>query len=131
VHEPIELLVVDPQPALRGALRAALELEDVHADRRGGRRPGCCCSGRPDGRIAVALVDSRLAELQSPFALEALRALARRVPVVVMGMGDPALYAASYVAAGASGYWAKDGDLTALVGLLRAARRSAPGRLAV
>jgi hypothetical protein len=38
-----------------------------------------------------------------------------------MGMGDPALYAASYIAAGASGYWAKDGDLTALVGLLRAA----------
>ena len=38
-----------------------------------------------------------------------------------MGMGDPALYAVAYVAAGASGYWAKDGDLTALVGLLRAA----------
>jgi hypothetical protein len=36
-------------------------------------------------------------------------------------MGDPALYAAAYVGAGASGYWAKDGDLTALVGLLRAA----------
>jgi len=67
----------------------------------------------------VALVDSRLAGLQSPLGLDALRALARRVAVVVMGMGDPALYAAAYVAAGASGYWAKDGDLTALVGLLR------------
>jgi DNA-binding NarL/FixJ family response regulator len=67
----------------------------------------------------VALVDCRLAELL--LAVDALKALARRVPVVVMGTGDPALYAASYVAAGASGYWAKDGDLPAVVGLLRAA----------
>jgi hypothetical protein len=69
--------------------------------------------------VTVAFVHSRLAEL--PLAVDALRALARRVPVVVMGTGDPTLYAAPYVAAGASGYWAKDGDLPALVGRLRAA----------
>jgi DNA-binding NarL/FixJ family response regulator len=72
-----------------------------------------------EARITLALVDSRLAGLQSPLALDGLRALARRVAVVIIGMGDPALYAASYVAAGASGYWAKDGDLTALMALLR------------
>ena len=51
-----------------------------------------------DSRIAVALLDSRLAGLQSPLALDALRALARRVRLVVMGTGDPELYAASYAA---------------------------------
>ena len=126
MHEPIELLVVDPQPALRGALRAALELEDGMWVAGEAGDMAAAFRVAADGRIAVALVDSRLAGLQSPLALDALRALAHRVPVVLMGMGDPALYAASYVAAGASGYWPKDGELTALVGLLRAARRSAP-----
>ncbi len=121
MHEPIELLVVDARPAMRGALRAALELED--GIRFAGEAGDMLAALRvaADARITVAIVDSRLAGLQVPLALDGLRALARRAPVVVMGMGDPALYAASYVAAGASGYWAKDGDLTALVGLLRAA----------
>jgi two-component system, NarL family, response regulator NreC len=121
VHEPLGVLVVDPHPAMRGALRAALQLED--GIRVAGEAGDMFTALRDaaDSRIAVALVDSRLAGLQSPLALDALRALARRVRLVVMGMGDPALYAASYVAAGASGYWAKDGDLSALVALLRAA----------
>ena len=121
MHEPIELLVVDPHPAMRGALRAALEFED--GIRVAGEAGDMLAALRiaADARITLALVDSRLAELQSPLALDALRALARRVRLVVMGMGDPALYAAAYVEAGASGYWAKDGDLTALVGLLRTA----------
>jgi DNA-binding NarL/FixJ family response regulator len=121
VHEPIELLVVDAHPAMRGALRTPLQLED--GIRVAGEAGNMLTALRiaADARITLAIVDSRLAGLQSPLALDALRALARRVAVVVMGMGDPALYAASYVAAGASGYWAKDGDLTALVGLLRAA----------
>jgi DNA-binding NarL/FixJ family response regulator len=119
VHEPIELLVVDSHPAMRGALRAALELED--GIRVAGEAGDMLAALRiaAEARIALALVDSRLAGLQSPFALDGLRALVRRVAVVVMGTGDPALYAASYGEAGASGYWAKDGDLTALVGLLR------------
>ena len=119
MHEPIELLVVDPHPAMRGALRAALEFED--GIRVAGEAGDMLAALRvaADTRITLAIVDSRLAGLQVPLAFEALRALARRVPVVVMGMGDPALYADLYVAAGASGYWAKDGDLTALAGLLR------------
>jgi DNA-binding NarL/FixJ family response regulator len=106
---------------MRGALRAALEFED--GIRVAGEAGDMLAALRvaADAPITLAIVDSRLAGLQSPFALDALRALARRAPVVVMGTGDPALYAASYVAAGASGYWAKDGDLTALVALLRAA----------
>jgi two-component system, NarL family, response regulator NreC len=121
VHETLGVLVVDPHPAMRGALRAALELED--GIRVAGEAGDMFTALRDaaDSRIAVALVDSRLAGLQSPLALDALGALARRVRLVVMGMGDPELYAASYVEAGASGYWAKDGDLTALVALLRAA----------
>jgi DNA-binding NarL/FixJ family response regulator len=119
VHEPIELLVVDSHPAMRGALRASLELED--GVRVAGEAGDMLAALRlaAVARMTLALVDSRLAGLQSPLVLDGLRALARRVAVVVMGMGDPALYAASYVAAGASGYWAKDGDLAALVGLLR------------
>jgi DNA-binding NarL/FixJ family response regulator len=121
VHEPIELLVVDPHPAMRGALRAALELEDdIHV---AGEVGDVFAALRlaADARITLAILDSRLAGLQSPHTVGALRALARRVRVVVMGTGDPAMYAASYVEAGASGYWVKDGDLAALVRLLRAA----------
>lgn len=121
MHEPIELLVADPHPAMRGALRAALELEDgIRVAGEIGDMAGALRVAA-DARIRLAIVDSRLAGLQSPLALDGLRALARRVPVVVMGMGAPALYAAAYVAAGASGYWAKDGDLPVLVDLLRAA----------
>jgi DNA-binding NarL/FixJ family response regulator len=121
VREPIELLVVDSHSAMRAALGAALGLED--GIRVAGEAGDVLAALRvaADAPITVALVDSGLVELQSPRALEALGALARHVGVVVMGMGDPAVYAASFVAAGASGYWVKDGELAALVGLLRAA----------
>ena len=121
MHEPIELLVVDAHPAMRGALRASLGLEDgIRIAGEAGDMLGALRLAA-DAPLTVALVDSRLAGLQSPLGLDALRALARRVAVVVMGMGDPALYAAAYVAAGASGYWTKDGDLATLVALLQAA----------
>ena len=121
MHEPIELLVADPHPAMRGALCAALQIEDGIPVAGEASDMFAALRDVADARITLAIIDSGLAGLQSPLALDALRALARRVPVVVMGMGDPALYAAAYIEAGASGYWAKDGDLTALVGLLRAA----------
>jgi DNA-binding NarL/FixJ family response regulator len=115
VHEPIELLVVDRHRAMRGALRAALALED--GIRVAGEAGDMLVALRvaADLPVTVAIVDSGLVGLQAPLALDALRALVRRVPVVVMGMGDAALYAAAYVAVGASGYWAKDGELAALV----------------
>ena len=121
MYAPIELLVVDPHPAMRGALRAALGFED--GIRVAGEAGDMLAALRlaADAPNTVAIIDSRLAGLRSPLALDALTALERRVPVVVMGMGDPALYAAPYLKAGASGYWAKDGDLAALVGLLRTA----------
>ena len=121
MHEPIELLVVDPHLAMRDALRAALRLED--GIRVAGEAGDIVTALRlaENAGITLVILDSRLAGLQSPLHLEALRALVRRVPVVVMGTGDPALYAASYAEAGASGYWVKDGDLAALVDLLRAA----------
>jgi DNA-binding NarL/FixJ family response regulator len=102
-------------------VRASLELED--GIRVAGEADDVLGALRfaADAPITLAIVDSRLAGLQSPLALDGLRALACRVPVVVMGIGDPALYAAGYVEAGANSHWAKDGDLTALVGLLRTA----------
>jgi DNA-binding NarL/FixJ family response regulator len=133
VREPIELLVVDSRAAMRDALRASLELED---DIRVAGEPADMFAAlrfAADPATTVALVDSRLAGLHSPLGLDALRALARRVAVVVMGTEDPALYHAPYVVAGASGYWAKDDDLDVLVGLLRAAadrRRPAAERQA-
>jgi DNA-binding NarL/FixJ family response regulator len=69
-----------------------------------------------------------LVRLASPPALESLKRLARRAPVIVMGMGVPALYAEPYLAAGASGYWPKYGELAALVALLRSV--TAPERQA-
>jgi DNA-binding NarL/FixJ family response regulator len=119
VQEPIEVLVVDPHPAMRAGLRTALELED--GIRIVGEAGDMLAALRVvvGAQITVALVDSRLAEL--PLAVDVLRALARRVPLVIMGTGSPGLYAAPYVAAGASGYWAKDGDLSALASLLREA----------
>ena len=121
MHELIELLVLDAHPAMRGALRASLEFED--GIRVVGEAGDMFAALRlaTDGRVTAALVDTRLARLQSPLDLDGLRALARRAPVVVMGMGDPAQYAASYLAAGASGYWTKDGDLATLVALLQTA----------
>jgi two-component system, NarL family, nitrate/nitrite response regulator NarL len=78
--------------------------------------------------ISVAIVDSAVAPLASTAAQEALKALARRAPTVVTGMGDPSLYAAPYLAAGATGYWAKYDELATLVAMLRSA--AAPRRQA-
>ena len=52
-----------------------------------------------------------------------LPSFSRRVPVIVMGMGDPRVYAAPLRVAGGAGYWPKDGDLAQLTELLSAAAR--------
>ncbi len=117
--EPIHVLLADSHAAVRAALIAALELEPgLRVTQQAGEMP--VISGLAgDASVAVVLVDEGLANLGSPPAVEALSALARRVPVVVMGMGDPGLYTTRYRAAGASGYWAKYDDVSALVELLR------------
>jgi DNA-binding NarL/FixJ family response regulator len=128
VHEPIEVLLADPYPVMRASLIAALELEPgIRVARQTGEMPTVLA---PDGdsRVGVVLADERLADLGSSAAVEGLSALARRVPVVVMGMGDARLYAARYRGAGASGYWAKYDDVSALVSSLREAVHRRPLR---
>jgi DNA-binding NarL/FixJ family response regulator len=83
-----------------------------------------------DHAIDVAVVDARLAGPGTPEAREGLRALSRRVPVVVMGMaGDPAPYSVAVLAAGGAGYWRKDDDVDELVKLLLATVDATRGEL--
>jgi two-component system nitrate/nitrite response regulator NarP len=128
VNPPVEILIVEPHPAMRRSLRATLDAEpginvaavtgDVITAFRMARRPG----------VSVVVLDGGLAGLGTPDGAGALARLARRVPVIVAGMGEPELYAAPYAAAGASGYWPKYGELATLVELLRSA--AAPRRAA-
>jgi DNA-binding NarL/FixJ family response regulator len=121
VSDRIPTLIVEPHPAMRRSLRDGLETvgdlpiageaTDLLAALRIAR------SARP----SVAVVDSQVASLASQAETEALGALARRVPVVVVGMGEPELYGPAYAAAGASGYWAKFGQLDELIETVRAA----------
>ena len=111
MHELIELLVLDAHPAMRGALRASLEFED--GIRVVGEAGDMFAALRlaTDGRVTAALVDT-------PAGPAAVAARPRRsagarasCPGGGHGHGRPGAYAASYLAAGASGYWTKDGDL--------------------
>jgi DNA-binding NarL/FixJ family response regulator len=112
------VLIADPGPMTRAGLRAWLgaTARTVDAsDLTGALRAST------DPAVDVAVVDARLAGLGTAEAREGLRALARRVPVVVMGMtGDPDPYTVAVVAAGGAGYWRKDDDVDELVKLLRA-----------
>lgn len=121
MHESIQALIVDPHPAMRRSLVAALEREDGIRVAGVARDVLAALRLAEESTNAVMIVDSGLAQLRSPAGLDALRALACRAPVLITGMGDPELYADPYLAAGASGYWAKYDDVAALVGLLRAA----------
>jgi DNA-binding NarL/FixJ family response regulator len=78
------------------------------------------------GRVDIVLADARLAGLGSESARGGLEQLSRRTEVIVMGMSDPRIYAAPLQAAGAAGYWPKDGDLAQLTGLLDAAAHRYP-----
>jgi DNA-binding NarL/FixJ family response regulator len=101
-----------------------------------GRDLSIALGARGAGAVDVVLVDEAIAGISSSAARIALDALSPRAAVVVMGMGDPAMYADAEIAAGADGYWAKFGDTDALIDLVRAvggARRTqsrpAPPRL--
>jgi DNA-binding NarL/FixJ family response regulator len=69
----------------------------------------------------VALVDERIAGALTQDAQDALDVLSRHAPVVVIGIGEREPYEEAHVAAGAVGYWPKDGDIEELVALVRAA----------
>ena len=68
----------------------------------------------------IVLADSRIAGLGSESARVGLVQLSRQAPVIVTGMTDPRFYTAPLQAAGAAGYWPKDGDLAQLTELLAA-----------
>jgi DNA-binding NarL/FixJ family response regulator len=100
-------------------LSAALGLLDgVEVVGEAGTIRGALCLDA-GARASVALLDAGLWALGAPRAPDGRNVLVRRVPVIVMGMGDPAHFAGSFVAAGASGYWAKYEDLGVLGRLLR------------
>jgi len=128
MRDTIEVLLVEPHAGMRRSLRWVLDREDgIHVL---GDAADALAAARAAARkpFSVALVDSRLVSLGSATTVDALKPLARRMPVIVMGMEDPSLYAAPYIAAGAHGYWMKSDDIGALTELLRGTgdrRRSA------
>src|SRR5919202_432093 len=117
----LTLLIADSHPLARAGLRrwlgtshTTIEVRDLLGALRAVNDRG----------VDVAVVDARLAGLATPAARDGLRALASRVPVVVIGMADaPAAYVAAVVAAGGAGYWPKDGDPGALLRLVETVAR--------
>ena len=122
----IAVLIADPHPATRSALRIAVK--DAKTVTVVGDAPDLpsAISAVAAAQFDVVLADSRIAGLASEAARGGLAQLARRVPVIVMGMGDPRVYTAPLQAAGAAGYWPKDGDLAQLTGRLSAAADGNP-----
>jgi DNA-binding NarL/FixJ family response regulator len=85
------------------------------------REMAAASAGIRHDSVDVVLVDERIAGAMSAGTRAALAALTRRALVVVMGIGDPTYYEQAHVEAGAVGYWPKDGDVDALIRLVRAA----------
>ena len=114
----VAVLIADPHPTSRSALRIALE--DAETVRVVGEAPGLtgAIKAVSVSQVDIVLADSRVAGIGSESARAGLVQLSRRVPVIVMGMGDPRVYTAALQAAGAAGYWPKDGDLAQLTQLL-------------
>jgi DNA-binding NarL/FixJ family response regulator len=120
------VLIADPHPGIRTALRNALQ--DAAMVKIVGEAldvPSAIDAVSAD-QVDVVLAGSRLAGLGSESARAGLEQLSRRIPVIVMGMNDPRVYTAPLQAAGAAGYWPKDGDLTQLTGLLSTAAHQYP-----
>ena len=112
------MLIADPHPASRSALQIALD--DAETVRVVGDAPDLTVAIKAVSvaQVDIVLADSRVARIGSESARAGLVQLSRRVPVIVMGMGDPRVYTAPLQAAGAAGYWPKDGDLAQLTQLL-------------
>ncbi len=122
----VPVLIADPHPGTRSAIRGALQ--EANTVEVVGDAPDLpsAISAASAHQVDVILADSRLAGLGSESARAGLAELSRRAPVIVMGMGDPGAYTAPLQAAGAAGYWPKDGDLTQLTALLEAAAQRPP-----
>ena len=123
---PVAVLIADPHPGTRRALRNALKAADtVEVVAEAPDLPSAIDAVSAD-HVDIVLADARFAGLGSESARGGLEQLSRRAQVIVMGMGDPRVYTAPLQAAGAAGYWPKDGELTQLTELLDAASQPHP-----
>jgi DNA-binding NarL/FixJ family response regulator len=112
----VRVAIVDSHAALRAALRTLIAGEDgMQVVGEAGDRRAAADAGDVD----VVVVDERVAGAGTRQQRAALVAMSRRAPVVVTGMGDPALYAGAHLEAGAAGYWPKFGEVDALIALVR------------
>ena len=123
----VAVLIADPHPGTRSAIRNALKAADTV--KVVGEAPDLLSAIKAvsAGQVDIVLADARLAGLGSESARGGLEQLARRTQVIVMGLSDPRIYAGPLQAAGAADYWPKDGDLAQLTGLLDAAAHRHPG----
>ncbi len=120
------MLIADPHPGIRSAIRNALN--DGITVKVVGEAPDLpsTINAVSANQVEIVLADSQLAGLGSEAARAGLTELTRRAPVIVMGMSDPRAYTLPLQAAGAAGFWPKDGDLAQLTGLLSAEARRHP-----
>ena len=117
MQPPVRVLIIDPHHGMRAAMRALLQGESDIA----------VCGERDDattlladGAVDVIIADERGAGVATPAPRTALHELSRRAPVIVVGTGDPAYYAAAELHAGAGAYWSKLDDIDALPAAVRA-----------
>jgi len=126
VARGVAVLIADPHPGTRGAIHNALKGEKtVQVVREAPDLPSAVIAVSVD-QTDIVLADSRVAGLGSESARAGLEQLSRQAPVIVMGMTDARVYTAPLLAAGAAGYWPKDGDLGQLTELLSAAAHGHP-----
>lgn len=124
----IAVLIADPRPGTRSGLRIALKRCEMVIVVGEAPDLASAISAVSSARVDVVLADSRLAGLAGESARAGLAQLTRRVPVIVMGMGDPRVYTAPLQAAGAAYYWPKHGDLEQLTKRLITAAKAHPPR---
>ncbi len=122
----VAVLIADPHPGTRSAIRIALEAANTVEVVSEAPDLQSAINAVSGGEVDIVLADARLAGLGSESARGGLEQLSRRTQVIVMGLSDPRIYAAPLQAAGAAGYWPKDGDLDQLTRLLDAASHPHP-----
>jgi DNA-binding NarL/FixJ family response regulator len=106
----MRILILDTSERVRETLRHLFEAE-LGAQVANGANPDFATR-----TLATQPVDAVVAA--EGYAVEALSPFA---PVIVIGVGERGLWEEVHVAAGAVGYWPKDGELDELLALVRAA----------